>query len=59
MHRKYFYRIKRLGRDDLNYQANPFKVHQLKGTKTSFPFLTSITNCKMASIFIEEPLRPK
>ena len=35
------YRIKRFGRDDLNYQANPPKVYQLKGTKTSFPFLTS------------------
>ncbi|HEY5393061.1 MAG TPA: hypothetical protein VIJ57_13135 [Hanamia sp.] len=27
------YRIKRLGLDDLNYQANPSKVHRLKGTK--------------------------
>lgn len=34
-------RIKRLGRDDLNYQANPPKVHRLRGTKDSFSFLAS------------------
>jgi hypothetical protein len=38
---QFSYRIKRFGRDDLNYQANSSKVHWLKETKTSFSFLAS------------------